>query len=251
MDCVLWLVLAAAPPVPALQAPDRAQAYYHFSLAQQARLSGDTETALSEDRASQRLAPGSGAIRAETARLLRESGRFDEALAEAREAVALEPQSSDAHRVLGQLYQMRAAGPEAEQSLRQAAAEYAEVARIEPTDILSLRTLATLRAQLQEHEESARALEQILALEPGYLEGYLDLGAQYLALNDSERAAATLKKAVELQPSARAYQGLGDIYAQAQQADQAILNYRKALEIDSDAITVHLKLGEVLFDARR
>mgnify|MGYP006322727683 CR=1 FL=1 len=41
--------------------------------------------------------------------------------------------------------------------------------------------------------------------------------------------------ALALQPgSARAYQMLGDIYAGAEQDDQAILHYRKALEIEPD-----------------
>ena len=55
------------------------------------------------------------------------------------------------------------------------------------------------------------------------------------------------KTALELQPgSARAYQILGDIYARAEQTDQAILHYRKALEIDAGNVRVRLALGEVL-----
>ena len=55
-----------------------------------------------------------------------------------------------------------------------------------------------------------------------------------------------------MQPdSARAYQALAEIYARAQQTDQAILNYRKALELEPRNVAVRLTLGELLFRARR
>jgi len=55
-----------------------------------------------------------------------------------------------------------------------------------------------------------------------------------------------------MQPgSARAYQILGDIYSRADQPDEAVLNYRKALEIDPGNVRVRLGLGEVLIDAKK
>ena len=55
------LVLAVWPqatPAPAATPPaDRAEAYYHFSLGQQAHLAGDSEEALAEFRREQKLDP--------------------------------------------------------------------------------------------------------------------------------------------------------------------------------------------------
>ena len=69
---------------------------------------------------------------------------------------------------------------------------------------------------------------------------------------ESDKAAAALKTALELQPdSGRAYQMLGDIYARAEETDQAVLHYRKALEIEPANVRMRLALGEVLEQAKR
>jgi tetratricopeptide (TPR) repeat protein len=235
---------------PALEAR-RAEAYYHFSLGLQARLIGDTDTSLDEYHKASKLDTGSAAIHVETARLLRESGRQDEALVEAKEAVRLEEDNPDAHLVLGQLYQHGAEGATAEQALRRAASEYETVVRLQPTDGGTILSLASVYNQLQEHKDAARVWQLFLALDPGNFDAQIQLGTELLAAGDSEAAAAALKRAVELQPSARAYQKLGEIYALAQQSDQAILHYRKALEVDPANLRLRLALGDILHRARR
>ncbi len=250
----LLLALAVARPSPTERADaDRAGAYLHFSLAQQARLSGELDEALAEYRKAQRLDPQAGEIRADVARLLQQTGHSAEALAEAEAAVKAAPDSPDAHLVLAQLRHMAAEGPGGEQTLRQAAAEYEQALRLDPTDVATLLILANnVYPALQEHEKAIAAWKKFLDLTPGSFEAYVQLGTQYLAKGEAENAASALQKAVELDPSSsRAYQTLGDIYARAQQNDQAILNYRKALELDPKNVRLHLALGEVLGRARR
>ena len=96
----------------------------------QARLTGDGETALTELRKALKLDPRAAEIRAELARQLRESGRLEEALAEAqrggRGPIAT---ASTAHLVLAQLYQSQVATI-GEDAFRKAAVEYEEVVRL-------------------------------------------------------------------------------------------------------------------------
>src|SRR6266540_1432306 len=259
MTSLVFILLTAAQPVPAPpprpvpELRDRSEAYYHFSLGLQARFSGETQTSLEEYRKAQKLDPGSAAIRVETARLLREAGKIDEALAEAREAVRLDKDNSDAHLALAQLYQLQAAGPGGDGSLRKAAAEFEEVVRLQPADRETLVTLASLYGQqLQDHKEAARIWQLYVGLDPGSFEAHLQVGTHLLAAGQPEKAAAALKDALELQPgSPRVYQTLGDIYAQAEQTDQAVLHYRKALEIEPANVRVRLGLTETLYRARR
>src|SRR5262249_51374823 len=159
---------------------------YHFSLGQQARLSGDVTEALQEYRKAQKLDPSAGEVRAEIARLLQEAGRLDEAVAEAKEAVRLSGNSPEAHLALAQLYRTKAEGDGGEESLKSAAAEYEEVLRIRPTDGQTMLALAEVYRQLNEPKEGARAWQRYLELDPGSFEGFLQLGAQYLALGDSD-----------------------------------------------------------------
>src|SRR6185295_376571 len=175
---------------------NRAEAYFHYSLALQARLLGDNDTALAEFRKAAKLDPTSSQVRMETAKLLRDGGKIDEAVVEAKEAVALDKDSAEAHLTLGQLYQASADGPGADEAARKAAAEYEEVVRILPNDLATIRTLADLYGQLQQPKESARVLERALELDPGNFETHIQLGAQLLAAGESERAAAVLQKAV-------------------------------------------------------
>jgi len=251
------LALAVSPAVAPAQsgaapAQARAEAYYHFSLGLQERFGGNVEEALAEYRRAQKLDPAASAIRVETARLLREMGRLDEALAEAKAAVALDDDDTDAHQTLAQLEQIQASGPDAESALKRAAAQYEAVVRKRPTDGQSLLNLAGIYGQLQQHEDAARAWELYLALDPGNFEAHIQRGTHLLLAGETEKAEAALRAALELQPgSARAYQILGDIYGHADKTDEAVANYRKALEIDPANVRIRLGLGELLIDARR
>src|SRR6185436_7512777 len=131
LSAIIFLAVAATPARGA-SVRDHSEAYYYFSLGQQARLAGSADEALEEYRKAQKLDPGSGEVRAEIARTLREAGKSDEALAEAREAVRLDPESVDAHLITAQLYQLRGEGDGAEEALRNAAREYEEVVRLQP-----------------------------------------------------------------------------------------------------------------------
>jgi tetratricopeptide (TPR) repeat protein len=246
---VLLLLSAAEKP---REVEGRAEAYYHFSLGLQARLTGDAETALSEYRRAQKLDPAAGSIRLEMAKLLRDAGRIEDAIVEAQASVDLDSDDPEAHRTLGQLYQRRAEATDDEASLRLAATEYEKAAALQPSDLVTLRQTANIYMHLRDHKEATRVLQHYLELDPASFEAQAQLGDQYLAMGDTDKAAIALQKAVELEPtSARAYQSLGEIYAGADQNDQAILHFRKALELEPGDVRLHLRLGEVLFRARR
>ena len=130
---------AATPTSAAPEPPSRAESYYHFSLGLQARLTGETDTALAEFRRARDLDPAAAPVRVEMARLFREMGRLEPATEEAREAVRLNPDSADAHLILAQLLQMQAVGPEAEATIRKATeAEVEALAIGTPIDLAKL-----------------------------------------------------------------------------------------------------------------
>jgi tetratricopeptide (TPR) repeat protein len=250
---VLVLAASAAQTQPAhAPAPAaRSGAYYHFSLAQQARMAGRLDEALEEYRKAQKDDPGSGDLRAELARLLRDTGRLDEAIAEAREGVRLDARSAEARLVLGQLYVAQAEAQQSPAPLRPAAESYEAALAIDPRDPQTLRELAAIYAQLADHAKAAAVWQRYIDDIDASLEAYLQLGTHRLAQGDTEAAAAALKKAVEIEPSARAFQSLGDIYRAVQKPAEAIEHYRRAAELEPGGIQVRLKLAETLYRERK
>jgi tetratricopeptide (TPR) repeat protein len=252
------LLLAAAAaqgqpaPRPRPPAPARSTAYYHFSLAEQARMAGRLDEALDEYRKAQKEDPGSGEIHAETARLLRETGRLPEAIAEAREGTRVDPKSAEARLALAQLYLAQAEAEQAEAPMRLAAESYESALALEPRDAQSLRELAAIYSQLNEHAKAAGVWQRyITEIDPGSVEAYLQLGGQRLSQGDAEGAAQALNKAVEIEPSARAFQSLGDIYRAVQKPKESIQNYRKAAELDPANVQVRIKLADILYRERK
>src|SRR6185295_12304641 len=98
---------------------------------------------------------GDGAVNTEIAKLFREAGRFEDALAEAREAVRLAADDAEAHLVLAQLLRIGADSPE---GLRLAAQEYEAAVKLDPGDGGSLQALAAIYGQLGESRDAIRAL---------------------------------------------------------------------------------------------
>jgi tetratricopeptide (TPR) repeat protein len=240
----------AASPAPAPSG--RSGAYYHFSLAQQARMAGRFDEALDEYRKAQKDDPTSGAVRAELARLLREGGRLKDAIAEALEGVRIDPKSPEVRLGLAQLYLAQAEAEQSLEPMKLAAQAYEEALKIEPRDAQSMRELSAVYAQLNQHADAARILERYLKdIDPSYADGYLQLSSHRLAQNDAEGAAQALQKAVEIDPSVRAYQNLGDIYRAMQKPALAVGSYQRALELDPQNVQVELKLADALYRTRK
>jgi tetratricopeptide (TPR) repeat protein len=241
--------LAAAADVP--KTSDLADAYFHFTLGMTARVERGESEALEELRKAQALDPTSGAIRAEIARLLRDTGHVDDALKEAREAARLDPESVEAELVLGQTLYMMASRASDEELLKESAAAYEAVARLAPRDLEALQALGDIYRRLGEHERAADAWERFSAADPGNVDALMRLGQHYLAADDMEKAASAFERALVLEPSVQSYQSLGAIYSRAQKYEQAATYYRRAREMEPGNLLVRLSLAETLMRDRR
>jgi tetratricopeptide (TPR) repeat protein len=227
-----------------LPLPDRADAYYHFSLAQQLRMSGDGEAAIEELREALRLDPRSAEIRAHLARQLRDLGRFDEALAEARSAVEADADSLLAHQLLSELYRMQV-GVDGSEAIARAAEELEEVLRIEPRDPRALQLVAAYYAELRDHERAVGAWDRLLVLDPGDFEAWMRRGMHLRALGRVEEARESYAEALSLDPdSPDARASMGDILAAEAPAD-ALPYYEQVVQLDPSNLRVQLALAEV------
>jgi tetratricopeptide (TPR) repeat protein len=89
--------------------------------------------------------------------------------------------------------------------------------------------LASVYGRLEDHKASVEVWQRFLEIDPGNFEANVQLGTHQLALGESEKAAAALKKALELQPSsARAYQSLGEVWARDQPGRRSCISARRS-----------------------
>jgi len=235
-------LVAQTAAEPAL--PDRANAYYHFSLAQQLRMAGDGEAAIQELHEAMKLDPAAADIRAHLARQLRDLGRFDEALAEAQKAVETDADCLLAHQLLSELYRMQV-GAEGNEAISKAAGELEEVLRIEPKDPRALQLVAAYYAELRDDERAVGAWDRLLALNPGSFEAWMRRGMHLRALGRVEEARKSFEEALALEPdSADARASMGDVLAE-EAPDEALPYYEQVVQLDPSNIRVQLALAEL------
>lgn len=96
------------------------------------------------------------------------------------------------------------------------------------------------------YETSVQLFEQVVALDPKYMEAWNALGYDYGKLGQQQKEEAALRKALALDPSARwAHYNLGNVLMAQKKYDEAISEYQKEIETKSNNSLVHLNLGRV------
>jgi tetratricopeptide (TPR) repeat protein len=167
-------------------------------------------------------------------------GRYDQAIAWLRQAVASQEASAVLHSNLGAAY--RAAGrlAEAEDCYRQAL-------RMRPEFAEASNNLGNvLRARGRLAEAAARYRLAVLA-RPNYAEAHHNLGLALKEQGRPEEAAGHLEEAVRLQPAfAEAHHALGLVRLEQDRLDEATGRFREALRLEPHRHQAHFHLGQTL-----
>jgi tetratricopeptide (TPR) repeat protein len=171
---------------------------------------------------------------------LAQGGRWDEAVANFREAVRLRPDYTDAFNNLGNVLYFQG-------KLDEAVAAYREAVRLSPNHAGALSNLGEV---LRHHGKLSEALEccqRAVELQPDFAQGRNHLG---LALSSNERfdeALVQCGEAVRLQPDlAEAHHGLGYVLLQLRRIEEAIAAIETALRLKPDLAEAHANLGACL-----
>jgi Flp pilus assembly protein TadD len=174
-------------------------------------------------------------------------GRIDDAFLHVRNAVRLTPESSDAHRVLGEVYEN---DHEHKSSWKIAIREYREAVRLFPDNSIAHYDLGLLYGSSEANKAVAemREFERInpTAAEPHFWTGtFLQEKDQTL-----DEALAEFAEATRLKPDyAEAHSYRAAIFARKKQFAVAIKEARKAVEIDPRSTPRRINLAFVLLDS--
>lgn len=245
--------------VPASKKPDRAAAYYHYSVAhmyeEQVAVYGRSDLAgkaIEEYRLAIDSDPTSEYLTAGLAELYAKTGRIRDAVVEAQDILKRDPNNLEAHKLLGRIY-LRSLGDMqpgngSENVLKLAIDQYQQIVKIEPDNVenhLLLGRLYRLNNDLQKAEAEFKLAVKI---QPDAEEAVTTLAYLYNEEGDSARAAKALSSVPDASRSAKLYSALGYTYEQQKQYKKAIESYRRAIELERDNLDFIRGLAENLMN---
>jgi protein O-mannosyl-transferase len=184
------------------------------------------------------------------AQVLFQSGRFDEAIAECREALKIKPDLAAAHNNLGAaLIQSRQAGHTAlpQNSIDEAIGHYRAALQIKPDFMQARSNLGNALLQKGQVDEAIAQFQKALEVDPQYAEAEFSLGKAFSQKREVNEAIAHYQKAVEISPDyAEARYSLGNAFVAEGKYSEAIASYEAAVRIRADYFEAHYNLGCVL-----
>jgi tetratricopeptide (TPR) repeat protein len=270
MKPLLVLVLvalgSAAPPALALQSgPQTAapstdrigEAYTQFLLAHRYEDDDEVENAIAAYRRAMALDPSAAQIVSDLANLYLRANRSAEAIATADQALKVDPDSREAHRVLGTIYASQALTPtrrgtpppNREENLTKGV-EHLERAiggnsRSDP----NLRAmLAQLYLTNENYEKAIPLLTELLKQQPDWEDGVSLLIQAFTAAGRSADAVRWLEDAAPENPAL--YSSLGDLHSGEERWAEAAQSYALALPAMPKDVNLRIRYATALMNTR-
>jgi tetratricopeptide (TPR) repeat protein len=254
------LAQAAAVPNPT----DRpgADALYDFLMARHLEALGDPKNAQAELEKAVKEDPNSAEVRAELAAYHLRRDEDDAAEMNAKAALQIDPDNSEAHRVLGLLYAGRAddsgrgQAAQADMYVREAITHLEKVTDNPEglTDInlqYTLGRLYTRAAQTGDRamaRKAVQALSRVVGENPLSVQGRLALAQAYVADRDVNGAIESLQEIVDDEP--RVANALAQFQEQAGRLKEAADSYTKALAVAPNSRELKVRRIAVLVGAK-
>ena len=239
--------------------PDRAVAYYHYSLAhmyeelvQIYQRSDLASKAIDEYKLAIQSDPTSGYLNSGLAELYFKTGRIRDAVLESQEIIGRDPGNLEARKLLGRIY-LRSlgdmqSGTQSQEVLQLALEQFQQIVKLEPKNVddhLLLGRLLILNKDLVKAEDEFKAA---LRLQPDSEEAVINLGYLYNEEGNTAKAIQTLSAVPDPQKSAKVYSALGYSFEQQHDYKRAVEVYRKSIELDHDNLDTQRGLAQNLLN---
>jgi tetratricopeptide (TPR) repeat protein len=167
-------------------------------------------------------------------------GNLPSALSHLRSAVESEPDRAEAHRILATAY---GADGQYDRSVEQ----FEAAIRANPSDERSRMALADVLATIGQFTRAERVLNDALQVIPNSGRAHFDLGRLYRVLGRYPEAARQFEEATRFSPIVgldSVYEMIGAIYAGQANFDRAAEFYAKRVDVNPNNADAHRSLGE-------
>ncbi len=254
---------AQAPPAQTASAtPDKATAYYNFSMAHlYAELAGAygnrgeyVNKAIDFYQAAIKADPSSSYISEELCEFYVQAGQVEKALALANSLLKANPANNDARKILARIYTRGIGDPDQgkvdQTMLKDAIDQYQRITQQDPKDTESLSMLARLYRVSHDETNAEKTYRQVLATDPNDEDALNGLAMVYADRGDLPNAIDMLKQAVDKNPDPRMVIMLAEFYEQVKDYSHAADTMKLALEA-GDNVRVRQALAVDLLEANR
>jgi tetratricopeptide (TPR) repeat protein len=242
--------------------PDKAKAYYHYSLGHLYQERGALfnrpellSQAIDQLELALQYDPSSTFLSMELADLYAATGRWQNALDQMEQNVRRNPNDRAARRLLGELYVRLFAGSRSAQMpedfRRRAVQEFESIVQRDPNDVASYLVLAQLYRASDESMKAEETLKKALALQPDSPDASTQLALLYMDLGDYRSAIDLLQKLVAKDDDPELLGTLAYAYEQLHDYRSAASTYNRALQRDPDNQRYRKSLGENLLYSRQ
>ncbi len=186
--------------------------------------------------------PNQADLYAARAELYQQREAYDEALADWKQAVALDSTVADYYHALADVQLDYFQSRDALETMELAAERF-------PERIPTLLKLSEFQLILKQYEASMRTIDRILRIDAQEPEAYFMFGLNFRELGDTARAINSFQQAVELNPDLTdAYLILGQLHA-AIGSELAERYYDNAISVDPNDVVPITAKGDFLFSA--
>jgi Tfp pilus assembly protein PilF len=167
-------------------------------------------------------------------------GRWDEAAAQLRQAIAEKPDYAPAHKNLGVVFERQG-------DSTRAADEYREAIRLDPNYAEAHNDLGALLNARGRTDEAIGEFQQALRLKPDFTEPHFNLGLVYTRKGLVDAAIREYESVLKIQPdSADVHNNLGVAFDKQGRTDDAIREYARAIELRPSYARARFNLGVAL-----
>jgi eukaryotic-like serine/threonine-protein kinase len=165
------------------------------------------------------------------------TGKYSEAIAELKRAIAVAPNSDEAYRRLGGVYLNSG-------NMSQAIENFQKAIQLNPYFWVNQNELGNAYLHQQDYPKALEAFKQVTVLEPDIGTGYENMGNAYLLQGKYKECIPYFQKALQVEPYSSTYSNLGTAYFFLKQYSDAAAMFEKAKDLTPNDTQIMVNLAD-------